>query len=54
MNNCTGFKFADRDVFTLSKIILESRTFSNQEMDRIMNILNYQCEDDEHDNRPII
>ncbi len=47
MINRTGFKFADRDVFALSKIILESRAFSNQEMDRIMNILNYQCEDNE-------
>jgi len=43
----TGFKFADRDIFALPKIILESRAFSNQEMDRIINILNYQCEDNE-------
>ena len=47
MINRTGFKFADRDIFALSKIILESRAFSNQEMDRIINILNYQCEDNE-------
>lgn len=45
MINRTGFKFSDRDIFALSKIILESRAFSNQEMDRIMDILNYQCQD---------
>ncbi|SFC99801.1 helix-turn-helix transcriptional regulator [Clostridium uliginosum] len=45
MINCEGFKFADKDIFTLSKIILESRAFSKQEMDRILNILNSQCED---------
>jgi len=36
---CKGFKFADKDIFALSKIILESRAFSDQEMDRILNLL---------------
>ena len=45
MINGGGFKFADKDIFALSKIILESRAFSDQEMKRILNILNCQCED---------
>jgi len=47
MINRTGFKFADKDIFTLSKIILESRAFTKKEMDRIMKILDSQCEDNE-------
>lgn len=47
MINSKGFKFADKDIFALCKIILESRAFSNQEMDRILDILNSQCEDSE-------
>lgn len=40
-----GFKFSDKDIFALSKIILESRAFSNEEMNKILAILNSQCED---------
>ena len=47
MINRAGFEFADRDIFALSKIILESRAFSDQEMDRILKILNYQCQDND-------
>ncbi|MCS6131873.1 WYL domain-containing protein [Clostridium botulinum] len=45
MINISGFKFADKDIYALSKIILESRAFSKQEMDRVLDILNSQCED---------
>ncbi|MFT8341800.1 MAG: WYL domain-containing protein [Clostridium beijerinckii] len=47
MINRKGFKFADKDIFALSKIILESRAFTKNEMDRIIDILNYQCEDND-------
>lgn len=52
MINKAGFKFVDRNIFELSKIILESRAFLKQEMDRILDILklvlihqqnNYAC-----------
>lgn len=45
MINTTGFKFADKDILALSKIILESRAFSKHEMDRILDILRYQSDD---------
>lgn len=45
MLNIAGCKFADKDIFALSKIILESRAFSKQEMDRILDILNFQADD---------
>ncbi|RMD02328.1 WYL domain-containing protein [Clostridium autoethanogenum] len=47
MINSKGFKFSDKDIFVLYKIILESRAFSNKEMDRILDILNSQCEDND-------
>lgn len=47
MINKAGFKFADKDIFALSKIILESRAFSKQEMNRILDILNSNCEDND-------
>lgn len=47
MINTSGFKFSDKDIFALSKIILESRAFSNEEMDKILAILNSQCEDND-------
>lgn len=45
MINRAGFKFADKDIYALSKIILESRSFTKDEMNRILDILNCQCED---------
>ncbi|WP_146047541.1 MULTISPECIES: WYL domain-containing protein [Clostridium] len=42
-----GFKFGDRDIFALAKILLESRAFSKQEITRILDILDSQCEDRE-------
>lgn len=45
MINKSGFKFNDKDVYALSKIILESRAFSKKDMERILNILIYQCDD---------
>lgn len=53
MINTAGFKFADKDIFALSKIILESRAFSKQEMDRILDILRYQCDDSSNVNKII-
>ncbi|WP_234123963.1 helix-turn-helix transcriptional regulator [Clostridium hydrogenum] len=47
MINPQGFKFSDKDIFALSKIILESRAFSNNELNKILAILNSQCEDNE-------
>lgn len=44
MINRAGFKFADKEIFALSKIILESRAFSKQDMNRILDILNSQAE----------
>lgn len=35
----SGYDFGDRDIFVLSKILLESRAFTKEEMDRILNIL---------------
>ena len=46
MINPTGFKFSDKDIYALSKIILESRAFSKTEMNRVLDILISQCEDD--------
>lgn len=47
MVNNAGYKFSDRDIYVLSKIILESRAFSENEMDKILNILNAQSENNE-------
>ncbi|MDO5516049.1 MAG: WYL domain-containing protein [Clostridium sp.] len=47
MINRTGFKFADKDIYALSKIILESRAFSKQEMNRVLEILNCQGDDNQ-------
>lgn len=40
-----GFEFADRDIYVLSKILLESRAFNKEEMNRVLNILNALSED---------
>lgn len=42
-----GFKFGDKDIFALAKIVLESRAFSKKEITRILDILDSQCEDRE-------
>lgn len=42
-----GFEFADRDIYVLSKILLESRAFNKEEMNRILAILNSLSEDKE-------
>lgn len=34
-----GYDFGDRDILVISKILLESRAFTKEEMDRILNIL---------------
>lgn len=40
-----GYSFADRDIYVLSKILLESRAFSKEEMNRVINILEALGED---------
>ena len=40
-----GYNFADRDIYVLSKILLESRAFTKMEMDRILEILHALSED---------
>lgn len=35
----SGYDFGDRDILVISKILLESRAFTKEEMDRILNIL---------------
>ncbi len=45
MINKAGFKFSDKDIYVLSKIILESRAFAKKDMERVINILISQCED---------
>ena len=40
-----GYEFGDRDIFVLSKILLESRAFAKEEMNRILNILKAFGED---------
>lgn len=41
----SGFIFADRDIYALSKILIESRAFTKEEMRRMLDILTSLCED---------
>lgn len=45
INKKIGYNFADRDIYVLSKILLESRAFTKMEMDRILEILKALSED---------
>lgn len=45
ISNKGGFEFEDRDIFVLSKILIESRAFSREEMERMLHILRSLCED---------
>lgn len=45
INKKLGIEFADKDIFVLSKILLESRAFTNEEMNRILDILKSLTED---------
>lgn len=45
INNKLGYEFGDRDIFVLLKIVLESRAFTKEEMNRIINILKGLSED---------
>lgn len=45
MINRNSFKFTNSDVFAVAKIILESRAFSNNEMNRILDLLMCQVND---------
>lgn len=40
-----GFTFEDRDIYALSKILMEARAFTKEEMDRILHILRTLCDD---------
>lgn len=40
-----GYEFEDRDIYALSKILMEARAFTKEEMDRILHILMALCED---------
>lgn len=53
ISNKEGFKFHDKDVFVLSKILLESRAFSKKEMDRMLDILICSCNDESNINKMI-
>lgn len=41
----SGFTFADGDIYALSKILIESRAFTKEEMRRMLEILTSLCED---------
>lgn len=53
ISNKDGFKFDDRDIFVLSKILLESRAFSKDEMNRMLDILICLCDDENNINKMI-